>query len=351
VREFTEYHPEIILLDSSHIEAMVAGLEDPAELLHSLFSWTSRRGGSYVPLRDLLLSPYPPDLPVWSAPTEQSRKDFEVLEAAEGVRTSLLVSTDPQADPYTGGALARDGRLLLTCSAGVQALDLASRTGSWELSLPGSHGPVGVDRDGHLLVVCGGAVARWNDGMLHPVAGGFRPLSHLLAGRDGSHWVLTSEPAGGHILTRLGTALGEEQHWPVEFPGRVSRAAITSAGELYVGSYQGGTLPVGADMRLTADNWFLTPPLSEITALQPTGEHTVLSAGRSRTAGTVSVYATDLRTRGHTRLLNMRGNHVIAVVPDDRGGYYLVVSTWGSAQSVIPQPGVLSMALPSNAVP
>lgn len=49
VYEYTEYHPEIILLERSHIEALLTGLATPDAFFHRLVFWTSRRDGSHVP--------------------------------------------------------------------------------------------------------------------------------------------------------------------------------------------------------------------------------------------------------------------------------------------------------------
>ncbi|WP_370131416.1 restriction endonuclease [Streptacidiphilus sp. EB103A] len=350
VREFTEYHPEIILLDRTHIEAMLTGLVDPDVLLHLLFSWTSRRGGSYVTAADLLLSPYPPNLPVWTGPGDSVSPVPAVTGFADTVGASVVLTAEPQEDHFTGMSLASDRSLLLTCGSGVQRLDPRSGRTSWELPLAGTRTAVAPGASGGLLVACESGIVSWDGEQLLPVAGAFRPGSQLITGPAGSRWVFsTTGPTGdvwkgSHTLTRIGERVGDETHWPIEFSGQVKRAALTGTGDLYLGSgYQGGVLEVGAGMRLDDSNWFIAAPLRDLTALLAVGEHTVLSAGASTEAGQVALYSTDLRTGRHSELVTVEGNAATALAGDGEGGCYLLLDAW-IPRSTRPRPVLMHLA-------
>ena len=113
VREFIEYHPEIVLLDRSHVEAMLCGLLDPEQLFHHLYSWASRRGGSYAALTDLLASPYPPAAERWERPGPQASYLPRTKPVLEGVRATPLL-TAGLGTQWTGAVHDCDGDRLDT---------------------------------------------------------------------------------------------------------------------------------------------------------------------------------------------------------------------------------------------
>lgn len=211
VHEFTEYHPEITLLDRTHIEAMLTGLVDPDQLLHLLFSWTSRRGGSHVPLERLMLNPYPPELPRWTDPSGKPGVSY----LADGVcAQALLVTDEPPALTFTGMTATAYGAMLLTCDQGVMRLDPDTRKTNWEFPLSGCSGSALLGSEASFFTACESAVVRWDSRALTAVAGAFKPHSQLLAGPDGERWMFsTTGPTGrvwngSHTLTRLGSRAG-----------------------------------------------------------------------------------------------------------------------------------------------
>ncbi|MGW0631014.1 restriction endonuclease [Streptomyces sp. NPDC002758] len=357
VHEFTEYHPEIILLDRTHIEAMLTGLTDPDQLLHSLFSWTSQRGGSHVPLDRLLVSPYPPRVPRWVDPGDK----VPLTHTADGLRVTALLMTDGHdvAHSFTGLSPAPDNTLLLTSQHGVLRLDPDTGKCSWELALNNCFGPASPQPESGFLTACESAVVHWDGHELTAAAGAFAPGSQLLTGPDGQRWVFsTTGPTGhpwygSHTLTRLGHSVGEEEAYPLLFSGEVKQAAITGANTLYISSgFYAADLPIADGMSLDVTT---TPPqaferaeLTEVTALHRFGEHTMLSAGRA--GDEVAVYATDLRTRVHTRLLQISAADAAALTVRADGVCYALLNAWESHwldRSARTRPLLVRIDLPS----
>lgn len=356
VHEFTEYHPEIILLDRTHIEAMLTGLVDPDQLLHLLFSWTSRRGGSHVPLERLMLNPYPPELPRWTDPSGKPGVSY----LADGVcAQALLVTDEPPALTFTGMTATADGAMLLTCDQGVMRLDPDTRKTNWELPLSGCSGSALLGSEASFFTSCESAVVRWDSRALTAVAGAFKPHSQLLAGPDGERWMFsTTGPTGrvwngSHTLTRLGSRAGEEKPHPIEFGGQIKQVAITGRNTLYIASsYFAGELDITDEMRLDlppdSDRAFQAAPLSDVTALHPIGEHAMLSLGR--TDNEVALYSTDLGTREHTRLLQVSAAAATALTARD-GVYYLLLQAWDSdwrPHTALTRPVLLRIELPGS---
>lgn len=359
VREFTEYHPEIILLDRTHIEAMLTGLVDPDQLLHSLFSWTSRRGGSYVALDRLLASPYMPSPSVWSDPGDS----LPIAQTADGAHvTPLLMLEQPNVDhPFTGMIAADDGTVLLTCDLGVLRLDPGSGESRWELPLGGCFGPAVFDGQGGLHVLCESAVVRRHGGKLTASAGAFRPRSQLLSGPAGERWVFsTTGPTGhpyygSHTLTRVGDHPGEEEAFQLTFSGQVKQAAITGADTLYFAStFYAAEVAIadGMQVRLEAGmtEAFEANLFSETTAVHRFGMHTMISAGRVNHEA--AIWMTDLQTREHTRLALVPAAGVSALAVRGDGSCLALVNAWESNwldRSARTRPVLVSLGLPRTA--
>lgn len=356
VRELTEYHPEIILMDDTHIEAMLTGLVDPDLLLHRLFSWTSRRGGSYVALDRLLLSSDLPQLPSWTDPGGKPGVSY----IADGVRAkALLVTDEPPALTFTGMTATADGTMLLTCDQGVMRLDPDAGKTNWELPLSGCSGSALPGPDTGFFTACESAVVCWDSRGLTAVAGAFKPHSQLLAGPDGERWMFsTTGPTGrvyqgSHTLTRLGSRAGEEKPHSIEFNGQIKQAAITGRNTLYIASsYFAGELDITDEMRLDlppdSNQAFQAAPFSDVTALHRIGEQTMLSLGRADNE--VALYSTDLGTREHTRLLQVSAAAATALTVRD-GVCFLLLHAWDSdwrPRTAFTRPVLLRIELPGS---
>ncbi|MFI6449318.1 hypothetical protein [Kitasatospora sp. NPDC050543] len=219
----------VVVLDRSHLDAAVCGVATLAYLVRAAF----RRGGALHPsLADLVLPRAVPAVPVSMDPAGRRQEllaDFtaapHIESGAGGVEVRPLLVGGLEGHIPTGLAVAPDGKVLVTVDGGI--VDLDPRTGAtgWHLALPDCEGPVPPRDDGSFLVVCGGAVLRWHEGMLSGVAGGFPSGARLVAGDLGEVWVLSGSGVtfgsgeGTLALTWIGLEAGRQ----VRLPDRVRR--------------------------------------------------------------------------------------------------------------------------------
>jgi hypothetical protein len=321
VYAYTEYHPEIILLDRTHIEAMLTGLLGPERFFHHLVFWTSRRGGSSVRLRDLLEPPRIQPPPQWetAGPGAIARVP-DVVQSTDGVAVRPLISSCGNwSSPWIDMTLEREDQVLLTSADGILRLNPETGESTWISSVPGCVGAAFPDDGEAVIAQCNHAIVRFEAEQLTAVAGSF-PLtgSYLLANPDGGFAVLsTSGPpsqGGTHTLTLLGGSVGAERSFAIDFVGGVRRGALLPGGRLYLAStLYVGVLEVGESMSLTEDNWFEGPPLVDTTVVLAIDENTMLTGGRGNGIGAL-IYATDLRTRQHTKLLEIQALRVEGMV-------------------------------------
>ncbi|MDV9168580.1 restriction endonuclease [Streptomyces sp. W16] len=220
----------VVLLDRSHVEALVTGLLTAPELVSRILSWANRRGGSYPPLDELLSTPST-DTDNWSPP--ESAPD--VVYQAAGVSASA-VSAAPPGIALTG-VTAHGDMLLLTTGDGVLRLDPATGETRCVLDLPRS-------RDSALrtamgtTVLCQAAVVTSRGSRIRPVAGPFPNAARLLANPSGELWVFatTGPPGygGRHTLTRLAHRVVEQREHIIDFVGKIDNVALLSDDRLYL---------------------------------------------------------------------------------------------------------------------
>lgn len=356
VYAYTEYYPEILLLDRSHIEAMLTGLLGPDRFFHHLVFWTSRRGGSSVPLKDLLEPPHIQPPPQWeiAGPGATARVP-DVVHSAEGVAVRPLISSCGNwASPWLDMTPEREDRVLLTSPDGILRLTPETGESTWISAVPGCVGAAFSDDGDAMIAQCNHAIVRFASEQLAPVAGAF-PLtgSYLLADPDGGFAVLsTSGPpsrGGTHTLTLLGGSVGTERSFTIGFVGAVVRGALLPGRRLYLAStLYAGVLQVGEGMSLTKDNWFEGPPLVDTAVVLALGEHTVLTGGRGNGISAL-IYATDLRTCQHTKLLEIQARRVegMAIRSNGRLCVLFVVSDDASRERAM----LAEITLPAAIVP
>jgi hypothetical protein len=129
--------PEVLLLDRSHVEAMLSGLAPPEHLLTALVRRASHRGDVSVPLADVLLPEHPPNPPAVT-PANRRLPPWEVLlDTAGGVTAEAVLLGEPGWPAPTGLGTGRDGRLLVTTPDGVVDIDPTRGTSGWALPIPG----------------------------------------------------------------------------------------------------------------------------------------------------------------------------------------------------------------------
>ena len=337
-----KFYPNVLLLDRRHVEALVTGLFTASELIGRVLSWANRRGGSHLPL-DELLSGQPADADDWSPPEDVP----DATPQTAGVSAAAVLAA-PLGTVLTG-MTARGDHLLLTTGEGVLRLDPSNGDVRWLLTLPGSRADVLPTTTGTTML-CGAAALTHTGGGFAPAAGPFPSSAYLLAGPDGVPWVFatTGPPGWGgrHTLTRLSNRpVGQHEH-TIDFEGKIDHMALLPGGRLYlVGGCRAGVLDIQETMSFPEKDWEEAPPLSEFGALLPRGAHTVLSAGRSPSGIGVEVYSTDLRTHQHTLLAAVSGQRAIGLAPQKGGGVSLMTDVW-LPRSAVPRPVLFSLTLP-----
>jgi hypothetical protein len=341
--EKAKFFTGVVLLDRSHVEALVTGLFPAPDLISRILSWANRRGGSYPPLEELLSAPAA-DADNWSPPETAP----DVTQRAPSVSAVAVLAAAPGT--ALTGVTADGANMLLTTGDGILRLDPATGAVRWELNLPGSR-DAAVRTAAGTTVLCGAAVVTSTGSTgIAAVAGPFPNLARLLTNPAGELWVFatTGPPGygGRHTVTRLAArAAGQREH-TVDFVGKIDNMALLPDDRLYiVGGSRSGVLGIQEVMVFPEQEWKRAAPLSEISALLPWGAHTVLSAGRTSGGTAVELYSTDLRTHEHTLLVTVLGQRAVGLAPGDDGTVILIVDAW-LPRSALPRPVLFSVAIP-----
>jgi hypothetical protein len=220
------HRPDMLLLDASHLEAMLSGLLSPQKLLAALLDRASFRSEIYTPLKDLVPTHMPPRLPplAFGPPDDPSPVITETVREVSA--QVILHGTEPRATSrgLTAQGLSLDERerLLLTMTEGIVRVDLGSGVLDWVVPLPGCRAAPLPRAVGNYLVIRGAAVLRWDGAAFHILAGGFTGNSALLVGPGDEVWVFDHQvkqgrPVGGTAtMTRLGAALGSERRYRID---------------------------------------------------------------------------------------------------------------------------------------
>lgn len=257
------HRPDMLLLDLSHLEAMLSGLLSPQKLFAALLDRASFRSEIYTPLKDLVPTHVPPQLPplAFGPPDDRSPIITETVRAVSA--QVVLHGTEPRATSrgLTARGLSVDERerLLLTMPEGVVRVDLGSGVMDWVVPLPDCRAAPLPRAAGDYLVICGAAVLSWDGIAFRIRAGGFTGNSALLAGPGDEVWVFDHQvkqgrPVGGTAtVTRLGAALGSEQRYRIDCDAPIHDAAWLDERRLF----------------LAADGHFAVIDLDETTKVEP----------------------------------------------------------------------------------
>ncbi|QKV98361.1 protein kinase [Streptomyces sp. NA02536] len=272
----------VIVLDRSHLDAAVCGLATLADLVRAAF----RRGGALHPaLADLVLPRAVPVVPASMDPAGRRRELFTEFAAphteagAGAVEVRPLLVGGLAGHIPTGLAVAPDGQVLVTVDGGIVNLDPRTGTTRWRLALPGCDGPVLPRDDGSFLVMCGGTVLCWHEGVLSAVAGGFPPGARLVAGDRGEVWVLSGSGVtfgsgeGTLALTWIGLEAGRQARYSIAFDAAVRSAVCLGKRRFLLAACGHHTM---VDLALSTD---VGPRTAWIPSHAPYPGHTLASGG------------------------------------------------------------------------
>jgi Restriction endonuclease len=299
--------PDMILLDRSHLEAVLSGLLSPNDLLTELVDQASYRGDFSVALGDLIVPEEQPALPALSLGAEPGHPVPVVTETQPGVRAEVVLHGDqPFETTVDGIAVDLDGRLLLTMPAGIARVDLGTGRLDWAVPVPGCRGHVLVLADRSILVLHGGAVLRWHDNQVQIVAGGFTGGTSLLAGPGGEAWAFDYKGAGwlkhglAVTLARLGAKLGQEERHSIAFRAGIWSAVWLSGRRFYLaGDGHFGVVDLDQTTTVEIDDRLRSPHPDQRGSMR-LDDRTVLTSSRHGT-----VYSIDTKSGHNTRVAKL----------------------------------------------
>ncbi|MBC3989416.1 restriction endonuclease [Streptomyces sp. AC563] len=357
VRKWADFHAGVVLLDRSHVEAMVSGLISAEVLFYRHLAVTSRRGGSYVPLADLLPEPEVGPPPSFLQSPAHGIDGFPAIPEPGVTVTHVLTADGAWAEGEISGLAYTGGRgLLWTTMSGMLCVEPATGRSSWTAGPAFCKGPALVTSDSGILLHSEEAVLRMTDNHVHVVGGGLRGHGRLMPGPNGTAWAFTTQGPrtaqgfGGHTLTRLGDTLADSTSYEVDFAGGVHEAALTRSGTLFLaGGGRDVTTRLEEGLHCPSDRWGNSAPLTPQTALA-VGEHTVLLAGPTGQGMEKSLVAVDTRTHRSTLLLRLPNTtYITGLAAAGEDTVYLLTDIRGNGQA--PRPHLLHVTIPASARP
>jgi Holliday junction resolvase-like predicted endonuclease len=294
--------PDMLLLDRTHFEAMLSGLLSPRDLFTKLIDRASYRGELLVALKDLIVAPQIPALPALALGGSVDHPVPVVTETAPGVQAAVVLhGTETTHKIVDGIAVDLDGRLLLTMPSGIARVDPDTGALDWAVPIPGCRRDALALPDGSILVLQGTSVLRWAQNEAQIVAGGFTGGTSLLHGPDDEAWVFDYKGAerlqfGSAVtLTRLGTELGHEERYLIDFRAGIWNAVWLTGRRFYLaGDGHFGVVDLDVTTTVAIDDRLRSPHPDQRGATR-LDDHTVLTASRHGT-----VYRIDVETGQNT---------------------------------------------------
>jgi len=209
----------IVLFDAEHVEALIAGLASPDELIGAALGEAAAAGRFYCPVSTLLYShDRSSQPPIQFGPLPDYTQELvEKCHAEVTARIALHSSEE-----IRGVAIRDEANLLVSIRSGLVNVDLEKRQARWILGLSSIARNPFTSRDGRIYILRGAAVARLDDSRLHLVGGGFGSGSTIFQGPHGEPWVLDHRGEREYAdsraveLVELGERLGTEQHYDLE---------------------------------------------------------------------------------------------------------------------------------------
>lgn len=325
-----------ILLNGTHVEAIVSGLLTPAVLFDAASEHAFLTGRAFIPLTTLLVDRTPP------VPARMLRPDLlsppwpVVTSTAPGVDVRVDLVGEPGWGQPLGLVNRGSNSVLITTYEGILEVDPDRGTTHWLLALPGCQGPSLPQPDGSLLVLCRGVVLRWRDDALEPLAGGFTQPATLLPGQAGEPWVLSGfgvaagTCTGTLALTRLGTRLGQQHRYDLEFDAAVRTAGWLDRLRFFLAaSGHSAVVDLGRSSAVADADWIRSPQANP-GQLLVVDHHTVITASSDPSAIRVTAYLTDLATHNHELIADLALNGICGLAPAQDGRAFLLADVRGN---------------------
>jgi len=308
--------PVTILIDHSHVEAMLCGLAPVTTTLGQTGQRALFDRVGYTALTDLLIDTGRPGPAGFVTPDRLPVPWNLWVNAAAGVQLRHLFSgVDGWSEPL-GFAIADDGQLLVTTAEGVVEVDAKRGTTQWLLPLAGCRGDPLPRPDGSVLTLCGPAVVECKDGVPTPLAGDLGDARALLAGPGGDPWVLSGAGAdfgtgtATLALTRLGRRAGQQQRRRVVFNADIHTAGWLGDLRFFLAAAgHSAVVDLARSTRVRREDWIVTPHHSP-DHLVVAGPHAVITASPDGLGVRTTVYRTDLVTGTSELIAEVASNRV-----------------------------------------
>ena len=330
--------PDMLMLDWTHLEAMLSGLLSPNDLFTELVDRAAYRGEVYVALQDLIVPPDEPALPALVLGAEPDHPVPVVTETAPSVRAEVVLhGSQPSETTVDGIAVDPDGRLLLTMPAGIARVDLSTGRLDWAVPIPGCRGHALALADRSILVLQGTAVLRWHEDKVRIVSGGFTGGTSLLPGPRGEAWVFDYKGAAwlkaglAVTLTRLGAGLGQEERHTIDFRAGIWSAVWLSGQRFYLaGDGHFGVVDLDRTTTVEIDDRLRSPHPDQRGSMR-LDDRTVLTASRHGT-----VYRIDVESGHHTRVAELDMLAIGCDLAAGQGSSAYVLEHRGGPRAFIP---------------
>lgn len=269
---------DVVLLDRTHLEALISGAVSGPELIAAVNRSLSVFGHPNLPLAALLRPRRPDPEPLRSGTPDGFTP--AAVAAPEAV--------DPTVIAYgsTLAGIATDGnRLLVTVADGIMDLAAGRRARPRQrLELTGCVGSPLATTEGGLFVVRDGGVLRHRQDDLAVAAGGFTRPPVLVPGPDGKPWLLDRDTVGWpgkeHAsLVQIGDELGDERRWPAGLPADACQAACWLHERTFFVLGDGHSAIIDVD---TGEHRWVVTPVGRPHGLIRLDERRVLIVGADR---------------------------------------------------------------------
>lgn len=352
VHDFAASHPEILLWDHTHVEAMVCGLLNPTELMHQLMSYASRRGGGYVSLSAMALSHTHPTLESWTKPDTADLEACDFFETIDGVIINPLL-TSPYLIHPNGFTMNEEGAALFTSRSGVHSLDLSSGAVKCLLPLEGCQKSVLPRKDGTLLVLRGPhmdgsvqtrrgySVVSWrpDDSSLELAAGGLSSDTNLLKSTQGECWIMSTviDKDRYHqqtYLKKLGDTLADGDEYPIpdkSWTG-ASYTTFTENGQIYIARAHSQTI---VNMVTFDASWVPTPEGLRAGPVAPLRDDLIIGIFCDDRPSRSYLYVVDVRTWSFRRIATLGYRRVDSISSINRQEVTLMLDQRGMRKDIV----------------
>ncbi|SCL17666.1 hypothetical protein GA0074694_2090 [Micromonospora inyonensis] len=268
----------VVLLDRTHLEALISGTVSGPELIGAVNRSLSVFGRPHLPLAALLRSRRP-------TPELLRRGSPDGFTPAAVAAPDAVDPTVIAYGPMLAGIASDGSRLFVTVNDGVVDLALGGRSQfRRRLELTDCVGSPLATADGDLFVVRSGGVLRSREDELTVVAGGFARPPVLVPGPEGTPWLLdrytVGWPGKEHAsLVQIGEGLGDEQRWPAGLPAGACEGACWLRERTFFVLGDGSSAVIDVD---TGEYRWVITPVGRPQGLIRLDERRVLIVGADR---------------------------------------------------------------------